>query len=108
METVTRAEKKEMNELCKKLNTIASLTGFGKGLKSYDKLYKTSINTFSHPTASMWFFTINLNVANECVGIDIHRTYFQHNKQTSLIKSLADFDNPKSLDYIIEQLRAVN
>lgn len=96
-----------MKTIIKELNTIATLVGFGKGLKSYDKIHKTSINTFGKSNASMWFFTINLNTNNECVGIEINSTYFKHTKQTKLINTLANFDNPKPLKFIIEQLTAL-
>lgn len=95
---------KAFNQVIKNLNVVAGLVGFGKGLKSYDKLYKTSINTFGRRDASMWFFTINVNDKYECVGIEVNSTYFTHTKQTTFIKEVADFDTPKSLEWIIEQL----
>lgn len=106
-EQVSKKEKAEINAVIKKLNKIASLVGFGPGLKSYDKLYGTSINTFGRKDASMWFFTISLNDNQECVGIETHSTYFKPTKQTELINKLANFDSPKSLNFIIEQLEAV-
>ena len=93
-----------MKQIIAQLNLLASLTGFGKGLKSYDKLYKTSINTFGRSDASMWFFTIAVNDNYECVGIEVNSTYFKDTKQTSLIKKLASFDAPKTLDFIIQKL----
>lgn len=82
-----------MKQLIKDLNNLANKLGFGS-VKSYDKLYKTTINTFGRKDASMWFFTINLNEANKIVGISVHSTYFKHTKQTNAINSTATFDTP--------------
>lgn len=87
-----------MKQLILDLNTLAKQLGFGKGLLSYDKMYKTSINTFGHKQASMWFFTIGLNVDNKIVGIEIHTTYFKHTPQTNAINKVASFDNPISFE----------
>jgi hypothetical protein len=83
-----------MKELIANLNKLAASIGFGKGLKSYDKLYKTNINTFGRRDASMWFFTISLTTDNLICGIEVNSTYFKQTKQTEAINKLANFDNP--------------
>jgi hypothetical protein len=94
-----------MKQTIKNLNTIANMLGFGKGLLSYDKMYKTVINTFGRKDASMWFFTIALNTDNNCVGIEVNSTYFKPTAQTIAIKNAATFDTPQPLDKIIELLK---
>ena len=79
------------------LNKLAKKLKFG-AVTSYAKLWNTSINTFGHHTASMWFFTIQLNDNNQIVGIDIHRTYFNHTPQTTIINKNATFDTPISFE----------
>lgn len=81
----------------KNLNTLAQKLGFGK-VSSYAKLWKTSINTFSSRSASMWFFTIQLNDKDQVVGISIHTTYFKHTPQTTKINEVATFDTPISIE----------
>lgn len=94
-----------MKEEVKQLNTLSKMLGFGKNVISYDKMYKTAINTFGEKTASMWFFTISLNDKNLCCGIEVNSTYFTHTKQTNFINSLVSFDNPMKLIDIINILK---
>jgi hypothetical protein len=89
------------SNLEKELNTLAQKLGFGK-VSSYAKLWGTTINTYSSRSASMWFFTINLNVDNQVVGISIHTTYFKHTPQTNKINKVATFDTPISVAKAIE------
>lgn len=82
-----------MKQLIKNLNLLAKQLGFGS-VVSYDKLYKTAINTFGRKNASMWFFSISLNDAEQIVGIEVHTTYFAHTPQTIAINKAATFDTP--------------
>lgn len=90
-----------ISKLEKDLNTLAQKLGFGK-VSSYAKLYKTTMNTFANKSASMWFFTINVNSAEQLVGISIHSTYFKHTKQTEAINKVASFDHPITFEKAIE------
>ena len=86
-----------MKQLIEDLNTLAKNIGFGS-VTSYDKLYKTAINTYGHKQASMWFFTICLNDANQIVGVEINTTYFKHTPQTTTLNKIANFDTPISFE----------
>jgi len=83
------------------LTILAKKLGFG-AVTSYAKLWKTSINTFGHKTASMWFFTISINVDDQIVGIEVNSTYFKHTPQTIKINQLATFDAPISFETAIK------
>ena len=67
-------------DLIKKLNKLSKQLGF-KGVKSYNKMYGTAINTFGSPSSSMWSFTINLNKENLITGVEINSTYQASFKQ---------------------------
>ncbi len=91
-----------MKQLIKNLNLLANSIGMGKGLKSYDKLYKTTINTFGRKDASMWFLTIILNSDDLICGIEINSTYFEPTKQTKAINKVASFDSPITFKQALE------
>lgn len=90
-----------MKQLIKNLNTLANSIGFGKVL-SYDKIYKTSINTFGRKDASMWFFTISISDKNLICGIEVNRTYFSPTKQTLAINKIASFENQITFEKAFE------
>jgi hypothetical protein len=90
-----------MKIFIKKLDKLAKGLGFGT-VKSYDKLYKTVINTYGRSDASMWFFTIALNSENQIVGIEVNSTYFKPTVQTIKINKIATFDSPLDIDKAIE------
>lgn len=94
-----------MANIEKNLNTLANMLGFGKGLKSYAKLYGTSINTFAKKDASMWFFTINLNVNNDVTGVSINTTYFNPTEQTTKIIASCSYNNPMPIVDVIALLK---
>lgn len=82
-----------MKDLIKNLNKLTKQLGF-KGVKSYNKMYGTAINTFGSPSSSMWFFTINLNKENLITGVEINSTYFKPNEAVININRVASFENP--------------
>lgn len=91
-----------MKQLINNLNKLANSIGMGKGLKNYDKLYKTTINTFGRKDASMWFLTIGLNSDNLITGIEVNSTYFKPTPQTKAINKIASFDTPITFDKALE------
>lgn len=95
-----------MKLLIKQLNAVASHLGYGK-VYSYDKLYKTAINTFAGKGSSVWFFTISLNDKNECIGIEVNSTYFEQTEQVKAINSACSFDNPSTLTQILSLIYAM-
>ena len=95
-----------MKLLTEQLNKVASHLGYGK-VYSYDKLYKTAINTFAGKGSSMWHFTISLNDKNECVGIEVNSTYFEQTEQVKVINSACSFDKPLTLSQILDKLYAM-
>ena len=63
-------------EFIKIAKQINKLLGF-RGLKHYKRLYNTTIKTWGHPEASMWFVTYYTNDDNEIQSIEVNSTYFR-------------------------------
>ena len=97
-----------MKQLILDLDKLAKQLGFGKGVVSYDKLYKTKINTFGHKQASMWYFTIGLNVNDLIVDVQINTTYFKHTPQTIIINNNTSFDKPISFETAFKLIESLN
>lgn len=90
------------------LQKIATRLGY-RGMKSFAEIYRGgTINTFGHPQNSMWTFTILLTTDDKVCGIEVHRTYFKATPQMELLAAFATFQNPKTIEEVLEYFNQNN